>query len=87
MLASLPPNVRPHDIDRPVTRLDDASSDELWELANERQRDAIRDTFTSFFAGQITMDLSEGQVCAAHRCWMKHREEKLEAMVRDGLIH
>jgi hypothetical protein len=86
LLANLPPGVRPHDIDRPVTRLDDASSEELWMLASTAQQDQIRDSFTSIYAAQITMDLSDCRITAAHRTWMTYRDEQLDALASAGEI-
>jgi hypothetical protein len=86
LLANLPPGCRPHDIDRPVTRLDDASSEELWMLASTAQQDQIRDSFTSIYAAQITMDLSDCRITAAHRTWMTYRDEQLDALASAGEI-
>ena len=66
--------------------LEDADTESLWEACSDTQRQSIMDSFTSFYAGQITLELSEGKVTAALRTWTTHRDEKLEQLAQDGEI-
>ena len=66
--------------------LDDADTESLWEACSDSQRQSIMDGFTSFYAGQITLDLSEGKVTAALRTWTDYRDEQLEKLAQDGEI-
>ena len=86
MLHNLPPGVTPAVLDRNVSPLDDADTESLWEACTDAQRQSIMDGFTSFYAGQITLDLSEGKVTAALRTWTTYRDEQLDRLAQDGEI-
>lgn len=83
---NLAPGVSQAMLDRGVSRTDDASTEELWEAASDEQRDAIREGFTSFYAGDVTMALSEGSVTSALRTWTTYRDAELDKLAQAGAI-